>query len=264
MSARLVFSRGTLIQATGAKPSASPPVALTFSWEKNEPSGYFSEGGRESSLTLRKISDDLYQAEDPIFGEIYLAKTPWWSELPSPPANRGVWLSYQGFFSGIWHDGVFGRFEDGQWTDLILPGPAFHLEFGRSRLALEDPLEFWQDEKHFAQKQSLVASMRERYPNGFPAPTLIKSTDSAADSILSLLLLRLAFPHARFHTEPKDPAWKRLAQNLNIEPLKEPFRGPELFSPASLGPREKLLELLFWQQKKSPFIPLNLWASLSD
>lgn len=202
---------------------------------------------------------------------VFSFRKPWWSELPALPQGSGLYISYQGFAGShlsdpmLWCDGVCGRFVDGRWTDLVLPGPAFSLELGRSTLPLDCVEQFWADEKWFARKQSLILCMRALHPDGFDAKTqLVVPKELDPESVLSLLLFRLAFPKNEFCLETPDVRLKRLAQNLNIEPLKDAFRGPRVFLPQNLGPREKILELLSWQQEKSPFIPINLWAVIQS
>lgn len=252
---KLSFHRGTLVKADGSS------SALSLSWAHQCPQAFLLGNlGERTPHHLHPISDGFYTAEHPVFGHMALAKMPWWSELPAPPAEKGVWLSYQGMFEGIWHDGIFGRYEDFQWTDLVMPGAKFTLEFGSSQLPLEDPQGFFEQEKFFAQKQSLIYCMKAQFPRISHQPLSLGSSGSSADFILGLLLMRLAFPQIRLSILPDSVAWKRLAQNLNIEPLKA--SATPLTVLGSFGPREKVVDLLCWQQSRSPFIPQHLLNSL--
>lgn len=253
---KLSFHRGTILRADGSS------VALRFAWDQLRPEAVLLDEGGRTPYEVVRLSQDLYSSHCEEFGQIALAKTPWWAELPTPFSGSGLWMSYQGFAEGIWHDGVFGRFEASQWTDLVMPGAPFTLELGRSQLAIEDASAFFLSEKFFAQKQSLVQAVKALFPLGFALKTQVESHGSKADHVLSLLLLRLAFPEARLGILPSDVAWKRLAQNLNIEALKFPL--PNVISLESFGPHEKILDLLRWQQGRSPFIPERLLASLLD
>src|SRR5688572_9566897 len=102
---KLVFSRGQLILAADAQASA----ALSFVWRENTPEA------TGQALKRERLDDSLYAFDHDRLGRIFLSKKPWWSDLPKTIGERGLWLSFQGFSKNIWCDGVFGRWENGQW-----------------------------------------------------------------------------------------------------------------------------------------------------
>ena len=246
---RISFHRGTILRAN------SSSLALNFSWDQIRPEAVLLKQGERSPYQMVQLSAELYSFQSEEFGQI-----PWWAELPTPFPGRGLWMSFQGIWQGVWHDGVFGRFEDSRWTDIVMPGAPFTLELGRSHLAIEDASGFFRGEMHSAQKQSLIQAVKALFPVGFSRKTQVLCNGSKADFVLGLLLLRLGFPEARFAILPIDVGWKRLAQNLNIEPLRSPEQ--EICILETFGPHEKVLDLLCWQQSRSPFIPAHLLASL--
>jgi hypothetical protein len=248
----LSFSRARISKAVDGL--SAPSRLLAIAWEDASPS--------IDGKPLERVFDETYRFEEPTFGPIIVSRSPWWSDLPTPLGEEGLWLSYQGYFNGIWCDGVFGRWVDGHWVDLILPGPAFRWNISRSLLPIEDVAAFWSEEKFFAQKQSLVLAVRRAFDNDLRMPLFLQSHECPVHFVLHMLLFRLAFPDRTIQILPSDAAWKRLAQNLNISPLKVHPANPPMVGP-QLGPREKLLELIQWQQSKSPFIPQNLLSSLS-
>ncbi|RZA16746.1 MAG: hypothetical protein EOP10_24035 [Proteobacteria bacterium] len=248
----LSFSRGRITKAVDG--SSHPSAALSFVWEGDFPT--------LSGKTLVRLSDGLYRYDHADLGPIFLSKQPWWTDLPLIRGERGLWMSFQGFSEGVWCDGIFGRWAEGRWVDLILPGPSFEWGLSRSTLAIEDVSEFWSEEKFLAQKLSLIEAVRLVFASTGVVPIYLKRMDCDVQFLMHMFLVRLAFPLRSIQVFPADPSWKRLAQNLNISVLKSE---PSIPAAAciDLGPKEKLLELIHWQQSKSPFIPINLFTSLS-
>ncbi len=248
----LSFSRGRITKA--ADGSSHPSAALSLVWEGECP----TLGGK----ALERLSDDLYRYEDADLGAVFLSKQAWWSDLPLIRGESGIWMSYQGFSQGVWCDGVFGRWAEGQWVDLILPGPSFEWGLSRSARAIDDVSDFWEEEKFLAQKLSLIEAVRHAFVIKGTAAIYLKPSGCLVQFLMHMLLFRLAFPQRAIEILPADPSWKRLAQNLNITVLKADPK-VESIQGIDLGPKAKLLELIHWQQSKSPFIPLNLLTILS-
>lgn len=258
---RISFSRGQIVKAAGSMDSA----AFAFSWEQDRP--FVKTRGVDGRFVLERVTNRHYVLHGTELGSIHLTRKAWWEDLPELPADSGLWLSYQGFVDGIWHDGAFGRFVNGSWTDLVLSGAAFILELGRSELAIDDLEEFYSDFKFLSQKGSLIVAMLKQFSIRAGETCEMIQTGGDADFLLQLLLMRLAFPTIELSLSPKNVAWKRLAQNLNIQILREgngQRSGRRLPCLPSLGPREKVIDFLRWQQAQSPFIPQKLFLDLSS
>ncbi len=256
----LVSPRGTIVKASESS------VALTFFWENDSPKAYSTLEGVRTELEISERDPEHWVCSVVDVGTIVLGRSPWWSEWPGVSFETGFYLSFQGFYQGYWHDGIVGQKVDGVWTDIVLPGAKFTLKLGRSTKAIDEVQEFWRDEKFFARKQSLILSMREHFRDLHSAYLVERGSLNDAEFVLFILLLRLAYPKLRLWLEPKDVAFKRLAQNLNYEIARSGVSVPnlKLAYPRSLGPKVEILELLRWQNRRSPFIPSHLFGIIQD
>ncbi|MBC7660644.1 MAG: hypothetical protein H7249_13195 [Chitinophagaceae bacterium] len=210
-------------------------------------------------LKLTRKTPDLFAFHDDEYGEVLVSKRPWFTEGLPRISGRGLLLSFQGWDGDEWFDGPWGRFENGFWTDVIGPGPAFRCLFGEGHKALDFDPETYGDP--FAFKQSLIEAMRRRYDPVDGA--LLTADPSPVLNTLNMLLFRLAFPKHTFQFQPANAMWRRLAQNLSVVPVRHiPPDSSVLPLTQDWGARDAVLKLLAWQLDLCPFIPAKLWQDM--
>ena len=270
---KYLVQRGTV--ALPANPSAGltvfrwgpPPVdffglCYSIDWSAPSPQVIFTQPNLIQTISLTRFSSDLYSFSHIEFGSIVLSKRSWFDEYIGVEGGRELLLSYQGWGQDHWYDGVYAVRNELGLTDLVLSGSRFQWVVGERNEVLIDGMGWMREHSQDARKQSLIEAVRQKYPfmgDGEVCPR-IWNLETAAN----LLLLRLAFPECQFFIRTADVFWRRLAQNLNIKPLKEidPVRKIQLID-IHWGSDSAIEEFMFWQIRRCPFIPTKLWERLT-
>ncbi len=269
-----VFQRGSVRSSAeadsvlfrfGSPPQHSPGSTYSCEWEGPQPTVTLTTYDHSENVPLLLLKEGAggYSFSHPQFGSIVLVKALWFQDRPQIQGERGAVMSFQGWSQGSWCDGVYGRWEHSQFTDLILSGSPFQVEWGRS-FAPPLNIDAWYDKHKFlAQKMSLIEAVRSHYKASIRRDLQLQMDLCTVEEVLTFLLLRLAFPKQKFSFFPRCEGQKRLAQNLNFTVLREPSKKVCLLPLlVDWGSNESVRNLLEWQMRKSPFIPGKIWADL--
>ena len=263
-SAEVDFN-GVLFRFGNPPDISSPASTFSCQWDGSVPKLIHSKHDRSENVSLVPPNEDLgvYSFSHPAFDSIQLVKRSWFEDRPQIWGEQGAMMSFQGWSNGQWCDGVYAHWQNARFTDLILPGGAFQVEWGRASQPLNGIEEWCAEQKHFAQKMSLIEAVRAKFTDQFGPETVLDMPSGSFEEVLTVLLLRLAFPQQRFGLIPKNKGQKRLAQNLNITPLRSARKNEAALSAnIDWGSSESVHKLLEWQLRQSPFVPLKLWNEL--
>lgn len=257
---------GSVLFRFGKPPRFSSGSVYSCDWQSSHPILIHTlfDQQRIVSLEASKEISNAYSFSHPSFGNISFMKARWFEDRPEIKGERGILLSFQGWSDGLWYDGCFARWAGFRFTDLILPGREFRVEWGNVSEPLSGVDDYWDEHREFARKQSLIYAVQSKFAEFYRAKAHLEIEGESSEDILNLLLVRLAFPQQKFSIVPLSVGMKRLAQNLNILALESaPKDGLRQSLPLDWGSREASHKILQWQMKKSPFIPGKLWETIN-
>jgi hypothetical protein len=257
---------GSVLFRFGKPPRFSSGSVYSCNWQSSHPILTHTLQDRHEIITLEasKEISNAYSFSHTTFGNISFMKARWFEDRPEIKGEQGILLSFQGWSDGLWYDGCFARWAGFRFTDLILPGREFRVEWGDVSGPLSGVQDFWDESKEFAWKQSLICAVQSKFAEFQRAKAHLEIEGESSEDILNLLLIRLAFPNQKFSIIPTSSGMKRLAQNLNISALNSAPKEVLRLSPSiDWGDASAIQAILEWQMKKSPFIPGRLWEKIS-
>lgn len=257
---------GSVLFRFGKPPRFSSGSVYSCDWSGSHPILTHTLQSQHETVPLEasKEISNAYSFSHPTFGNISFMKARWFEDRPEIMGERGILLSFQGWSEGLWYDGCFARWAGFRFTDLILPGREFRVEWGNVSGPLPGVIDFWEEHREYARKQSLVCAVQSKFAEFHRAKAHLEIEGESSENVLNLLLIRLAFPQQAFSIVPSSAGMKRLAQNLNISALNSvPKQGLKQRLAIDWGSAEGSQRILEWQMKKSPFIPGKLWETIN-
>lgn len=256
---------GCLLIQVGAAPLFSPGRTLSIDWSDAEPRLFITEKDAVEGPFAFRADGDLFR---------YPLRPDWvlWTGNHDPTfvpqslwtSGAGVYLPLQGWRSDLWKDGPILHFSVDGPMNIVLAGRAGTLRAEEGE-AIPDWDDFCVQNRLASWKDSLIEAYQRRWPAR--EASVLDLTRWDAGTLAHLVLLRLAFPEARFFLDalPKEqsPAWRRLAQNLNIEIPRHSLAAiPRFAEPSAWGTDEFIRAFLVELQQTSPFVPKHLAEAL--
>ncbi len=240
----------------------------------------WQEGAQQQKLPLQAEARRTL-CELPGGESLILWRQPWWTEVKpediEAPGRSRFFLPFQGWYQDTWFDGPLLALHAQTFLGAAASGvPGFLcVETGKEPEPREKHslFDFLLRSRGQALKLSLAEGFRTRNSVDLQGAFHININEWTARSAALLLLIRLVYPESIFYLAARNPppsaAWKRLCQNLDIQPN---VRSREIDASGSIAldelwPQDEMKafqSFLYALQKKVPLMPERLLAELSE